>query len=971
MAIINSLPVSNPTRSSKILGTTGTERSTSNFTVAGLEDLILGAKGDRKIPVQSQLNFTTSEPSSLTEGDRYINTTTGVSSITGINVIANYIYEVRNLAWTEIVPAAGFTVWDIATSKNFTYSGSAWIGDFVTEAQLAATNANVTTNTSNIATNTTGLATNTSAIAGLQAGQTGGLKAFRTLAALQAYGSPTTQDSFKVTDDSTSSNNGYYHWISGTNYVKDDFQPITSDEVSSTVTTSASTVPSNNAVFSELKFKAKLVNKSYDPRGTAKVGDSTPTATLNHVYFPSTNGTIFGTTVTSFSNSLLVGNGSSFDVVQFDSLYREFEYVVAATDTPASLKPYAINTIGLAGIRAAISEMFTRGYGGSILCLPGTFDGSLGVDLRLDDIYIKGVGNQTKFRRTGSTSDIFDNTGVTGIRIENIDCRVIVEHADSGIELINVVTDKSKSRLNNIIKVGTGLDFETVRAAYASVEADAIANGNKYLIEVYNDTVETSPVYIDAPGISIKGFNRPTIKHTSNSSLSFFNILKLSSGSHGLFEGFDIVRDGEVDGWNFAAFYVKSDTGIFKDINVYNNTTVPSSYLPLAADDYPVNTHGDRRHGTVIETSDVSKVYFENVNSYGSPFGFHNTRGYYLHNGSGTLVNCTGVGGGIGIWGHGIICHRGSNYVLRDCTGIGSPYNTTRQESSGIKFQQQSASKLYNCTGYGGANCEGGHGIWAGFYSLPQLYNCNGYTGRGANSSSLKIDQQSKPFVKGGYYGLDKVNYTYNFVKNGGSQSMLFLPYANFAYQLNALAITVKSSSGLPSTTGYKYKVYTDEGTPRLVFELTYNGSDMSLNPYTLYNIQVPSNVSLKMSVFDHLGNPFSPSDSSFEFHANIISAEANCDSFLLDTDESAVIEDCYFEANRVSNGLKINNNALQALNFYINKCTIDVLSNKVGINCESATANLPISHTKVNGTLSNVSSFVTEASLLNSSNYS
>ena len=320
MAIINSLPVSNPNRSSKILGTNGAGINTSNFTVAGLEDLILGAKGDRKIPVQSQLNFVTSEPSSLTEGNRYINTTTGVSSVTQVNVIANYIYEVRNQAWTEIVPQAGFTVWDIATSKNFTYNGSAWIGDFVTEAQLTATNANVTTNTSNIATNTSGLATNTSAIAGLQAGQTGGLKTFRTLAALQAYGSPNIQDSFKVTDDGTSSNNGYYHWVSGTTYVKDAFQPITTDEVSSTVTTSASTVPANNAVFSELKFKAKLVNKSYDPKGTAKVGDSTPATTLNHVYFPSSNGTIFGKTITSFSNSLLVGNGSSFDVVQFDSL---------------------------------------------------------------------------------------------------------------------------------------------------------------------------------------------------------------------------------------------------------------------------------------------------------------------------------------------------------------------------------------------------------------------------------------------------------------------------------------------------------------------------------------------------------------------------------------------------------------------------------------------------------------------------
>ena len=55
----------------------------------------------------------------------------------------------------------------------------------------------------------------------LEAGQTGGFLSFTTLALLQAYPTPSINDSFKVTnDDILSSNNGYYHWT-GSAYVKD------------------------------------------------------------------------------------------------------------------------------------------------------------------------------------------------------------------------------------------------------------------------------------------------------------------------------------------------------------------------------------------------------------------------------------------------------------------------------------------------------------------------------------------------------------------------------------------------------------------------------------------------------------------------------------------------------------------------------------------------------------------------------
>lgn len=61
-------------------------------------------------------------------------------------------------------------------------------------------------------------------IADLQAGQTGGIIVFSTYALLDAYTPQNTDEertSYKVTNDPNSSLNGYYSWVSGTNYTKD------------------------------------------------------------------------------------------------------------------------------------------------------------------------------------------------------------------------------------------------------------------------------------------------------------------------------------------------------------------------------------------------------------------------------------------------------------------------------------------------------------------------------------------------------------------------------------------------------------------------------------------------------------------------------------------------------------------------------------------------------------------------------
>ena len=77
--------------------------------------------------IEDQVNFVTSEPSSPSTGDRYINTTTGTSSETAQSVTANYIYEWNGTTWDETVAIEGMAVWDKTADTNYTFNGTSWV----------------------------------------------------------------------------------------------------------------------------------------------------------------------------------------------------------------------------------------------------------------------------------------------------------------------------------------------------------------------------------------------------------------------------------------------------------------------------------------------------------------------------------------------------------------------------------------------------------------------------------------------------------------------------------------------------------------------------------------------------------------------------------------------------------------------------------------------------------------------------
>lgn len=71
------------------------------------------------------IDFTTAEPE-LILGNYYINTTTGISSVKGENVIANYLYEAGESNWIEHIPELNERIFDEDDSCAYFFNGSSW-----------------------------------------------------------------------------------------------------------------------------------------------------------------------------------------------------------------------------------------------------------------------------------------------------------------------------------------------------------------------------------------------------------------------------------------------------------------------------------------------------------------------------------------------------------------------------------------------------------------------------------------------------------------------------------------------------------------------------------------------------------------------------------------------------------------------------------------------------------------------------
>jgi hypothetical protein len=78
--------------------------------------------------ILAEIDFTTAEPAGPSTGDRYINTVTGLGSISvAVTFTQYYIYEWDGTAWDEIIPNDGYATKNEATGEMRTFNGSLWV----------------------------------------------------------------------------------------------------------------------------------------------------------------------------------------------------------------------------------------------------------------------------------------------------------------------------------------------------------------------------------------------------------------------------------------------------------------------------------------------------------------------------------------------------------------------------------------------------------------------------------------------------------------------------------------------------------------------------------------------------------------------------------------------------------------------------------------------------------------------------
>lgn len=558
---------------------------------------------------------------------------------------------------------------------------------------------------------------------------------------------------------------------------------------------------------------------------------------------------------------------------------------------------------GITGIDQEIYNMSDNG--GTILLGEGEYTGAESLNFYRSvspegykkNVRIVGCGYKTIISRNTGANDVVANSdSIENCILENVriahNVQRIVSNPTKMLRLVSCwlgtkYVDESEEQSVNIVNVGKGRFFETYSAAYDMfyVNSYPIGQTARWEIHIWGHIVETAPVIFDKGYIDLIGHN--AIVELRGKGNVRFTFADPSGGYYGdrlgVVKDIHFVKTGCYNYYQNYCVYVRSDTVKFYNCIFENASSSPTPFDQRNYLESQEATAGARRHGIGIECSkwgSQCETEFHDCIGIGSPYGFMNTRGWYIVFGSPKLYNCVGYGGGIGEFCHGIINHRSSQAELIGCIGYAS--KTAFRKSAGIRFQAAGSSHLTGCVGYGSSgtqyisegvsaeritaicmelgvdpstyvvdgvvqysaltdaicakiensditltplnsNTEESYGIsfWANNGSA-KLLNCAGYVGSGNNSHGLHCIDNTTPTINGGYFGIKDMLTDIKLASNDGVYMYTALggelnPYTKYTIT----KLTVSITGGVTAENDVLY-VQTDE-TPRKmigVFEL-------------------------------------------------------------------------------------------------------------------------------------------------------
>lgn len=553
------------------------------------------------------------------------------------------------------------------------------------------------------------------------------------------------------------------------------------------------------------------------------------------------------------------------------------------------------------GIDEINKEIYNMGdNGGTILLGEGEYTGDKSLNFYRSvspagykkNVRIVGCGYKTVISRNTGVNDVVANSdSIENCILENVriahNVQRIVANPTKMLRLVSCwlgtkYVDESEEQAVNIVNVGKGRFFETYSAAYGMfyVNSYPIGKTARWEIHIWGHIVETAPVILDKGYIDLIGHNAIVELRGGKSVRFTFGDPSTSyyGDRLGVVKDIHFVKTGCYNYYQDYCVYVRSDTVKFYNC-IFENAS--SSPTPFDQRDYVESqeaTAGARRHGIGIECTKWGyqcETEFHDCIGIGSPYGFMNTRGWYIVFGSPKLYNCVGYGGGIGEFCHGIINHRSSQAELFNCIGYAS--KTAFRKSAGIRFQAAGSSHLTGCVGYGSGgtqyisegvsaeritaictelgidpstyvvggvvqysaltdeicakiensditltplntNTEEGYGIsFCANSGSAKLVNCEGFCGSGNNSHGLHCVGSATPTINGGYFGIKDMLQDIS-LDSGSAAYMLadlgaeLNPYSKFEIKQITLSIL-----GSPTTENDVFYAVTTETTPQTI----------------------------------------------------------------------------------------------------------------------------------------------------------
>lgn len=499
---------------------------------------------------------------------------------------------------------------------------------------------------------------------------------------------------------------------------------------------------------------------------------------------------------------------------------EECENIIIALSTASdgikAKADYIINSQNIAG---EISFWTDR----NITLLEGEYILGNSPILIKEAIKIKGEGNVTIKRDNGfaiKVNDEIEGFELENIKIDSSKASISYESYGKAYKLKNVTynnvyvknfTYTNDSRL--IVSIGNGEDSTIDDFSQLLDWVMPFASKKEIFIYVYGQNKTNKKITINRHVNIIGKTKDASIEVEDNTSGDGFRFIytKTYGEMNSYVEGVRFIRSGEFNGFQLGAVLVTTNSITFRDCVFENKTSSPEAFNQ-ATDTHGlgVNPYGDRRHGILIECDKYEdcEVVFHNCKAIGSPYGFKNTRGWYIKKGSPRLYDCIGIGGGIGERGYGIVLHMASKAFVYNSQFYGSPYGY--RLNNGMQFQAATESRMYHCTGFAGngfqyiskgsknfvkldTRCGASYGVGCIIDVSPLLIDCVGYSGWAEGSYSLYVADTCHPIIQGGVYSIDTIIYHDVFKKDSGSLYMT-LPLDNVAQSIKITGIYVRDS---------------------------------------------------------------------------------------------------------------------------------------------------------------------------------